>query len=108
MAEKAQQLGIRLRPHTKTPLAIEVARWLRDYGIKAITMSSFRMAEYFAADGWDDITVAFPVNIREMETIKGRSESIRLNVTVENVEGDRALCSPTMNKISLPSTLPCR
>ncbi|HKK80093.1 MAG TPA: alanine racemase [Phaeodactylibacter sp.] len=91
MAEKAQQLGIRLRPHMKTPQAIEVARWLRDYGIEAITVSSFHMAEYFAADGWDDITVAFPVNIREMEAIKKLSENIRLNVTVENVEGARAL-----------------
>lgn len=91
MAEKARQLGIRLRPHMKTPQSIEVARWLRDYGIHAITVSSFRMAAYFAADGWEDITVAFPVNIREMEVIKGLSKRIRLNVTVENVEGAQAL-----------------
>ncbi|MEQ8704116.1 MAG: alanine racemase [Phaeodactylibacter sp.] len=91
MAEKARQLGIRLRPHMKTPQSIEVARWLRDYGLNAITVSSFRMAEYFAADGWEDITVAFPVNIREMEAIKSLSERIRLNITVENLEGARAL-----------------
>ncbi len=91
MAEKARQCNLLLRPHMKTPQSVEVGRWLRDYGIEAITVSSFRMAEYFAADGWADITVAFPVNIREMGTIKRLSERIRLNVTVENVEGARAL-----------------
>ena len=91
MAEKARQCGIRLRPHMKTPQSVEVGRWLRDYGIDAITVSSFRMAEYFAADGWENITVAFPINIREMEAIKRLSLHIRLNVTLENLEGARAL-----------------
>lgn len=101
MAEKARLCGIRLRPHMKTPQSIEVGRWLRDYGIDAITVSSFRMAEYFAEDGWEDITVAFPVNIREMEAIKRLSQRIRLNVTVENVEGARALQGQLNGSISV-------
>ncbi len=91
MAEKAQRLGLRLRPHLKTPQSVEVARWLRDYGVEAVTVSSFRMAAYFAEDGWEDITVAFPVNIREMATIKKLARRIRLNVTLENMESARAL-----------------
>jgi len=101
MAEKARQCGVRLRPHMKTPQSIEVGRWLRDYGIDAITVSSFRMAEYFAEDGWEEITVAFPVNIREMEVIKRLSLRIRLNVTLENLEGARALQEQLDGSISV-------
>ncbi len=44
------------------------------------------MAEYFANDDWKDITVAFPVNIREIETINSLAEEVQLNLTIENVE----------------------
>ncbi len=91
MAGKAKKLGIGFRPHFKTHQLHEVGRWFRDYGVHAITASSLRMAEYFAQDGWDDITVAFPVNIREMDRIKTLSNSIKLNLLVENREAVDAL-----------------
>ena len=42
------------------------------------------MAEYFAADGWDDITVAFPVNILEIKRISKLASNITLNLLAES------------------------
>ncbi len=86
MASKARRLGLRFRPHCKTHQSKEVGRWLRDYGVKAITVSSLRMAEYFADDGWRDITVAFPVNPREWERIRSLHRRIALNLVAENTD----------------------
>lgn len=91
MAQKAKKLGLTFRPHFKTHQLHEVGRWFRDYGVEKITASSLRMAEYFAADGWNDITVAFPVNIREMDRIRALSAAIQLNLLVENREAVDAL-----------------
>jgi D-serine deaminase-like pyridoxal phosphate-dependent protein len=40
------------------------------------------MAEYFANNGWEDITVAFPVNLRETERIKSLTNRINLELVV--------------------------
>ena len=69
MADRAIQYNVRLRPHFKTHQSRQIAGWFREAGINCITVSSLKMAEYFAADGWDDITVAFPVNVLEHERI---------------------------------------
>lgn len=86
MAEKARDQNVRFRPHFKTHQSIEIGEWFRPEGVTAITCSSLEMAEYFAAAGWDDITVAFPVNIREMDTINRLSGTIRLGLLVESSE----------------------
>ncbi len=91
MAEKARRLDVLFRPHFKTHQSQLVGRWFRDYGVDRITVSSLRMAEYFAADGWDDITVAFPVNILERDRINRLAPRIRLNLVAESVESLLAL-----------------
>jgi D-serine deaminase-like pyridoxal phosphate-dependent protein len=86
MAAKASKNGILFRPHFKTHQSHEVGRWFRDADVQAITVSSFSMAEYFAADGWQNITVAFPVNILEIERINHLAATIQLNLVVESIE----------------------
>lgn len=71
-----------LRPHFKTHQSHEIGRWFRNAGITKITVSSLKMAEYFAADGWDDITVAFPVNVHEKERINRLAKKVTLNLLV--------------------------
>jgi D-serine deaminase-like pyridoxal phosphate-dependent protein len=87
MADRAMQHDIRLRPHFKTHQSRQIAGWFREAGTVCITVSSLRMAEYFAADGWDDITVAFPVNALEHERINRLAERIQLNLLVAGSEG---------------------
>jgi D-serine deaminase-like pyridoxal phosphate-dependent protein len=60
MAERAAGAEVRLRPHFKTHQSHTIGRWCRELGVEAITVSSLAMAEYFAADDWRDITLAFP------------------------------------------------
>ena len=86
MAAKATASCAVFRPHFKTHQSVEVGRWFRDFGVDCITVSSLKMAEYFTADGWKDITVAFPVNIREWSRIDELSGKINLNILVENIE----------------------
>src|SRR6476620_10300974 len=69
MASKARRSNVRFRPHFKTHQSAQIGEWFREAGVNAITVSSVKMAEYFASHGWDDITIAFPANWREIEAI---------------------------------------
>ena len=86
MAERARRAGVRLRPHAKTHQSTGVAEWFREAGVTQLTVSSLDMARYFAAAGWTDITVAFPSNIREIDTINELAGRIRLLLVVEAPE----------------------
>jgi D-serine deaminase-like pyridoxal phosphate-dependent protein len=91
MFEKAKRNNVQFRPHFKTHQSHEIGRWFRDLGVDKITASSLSMAEYFARDKWNDITVAFPVNVLEIETINRLAERITLNLLVESTESVKIL-----------------
>lgn len=84
MAEKAKHNQVEFRPHFKTHQSLMIGRWFREFGVDKITVSSVQMAEFFANDGWDDITIAFPVNMLEIDEINHLAKQIRLNVLVES------------------------
>lgn len=82
IVEKAKRHNVELRPHFKTHQSHEIGRWFRNLGVEKITASSLKMAEYFTEDGWKDITVAFPVNVHEIDRINFLAEKITLNLLV--------------------------
>ncbi|MCC9167514.1 alanine racemase [Pontibacter harenae] len=86
MAKKAKQNGVRLRPHFKTHQSAQVGEWFKDTGVEAITVSSLRMAKYFADQGWTDILVAFPTNLLEIDLINELAGRIKLHLLVVNTE----------------------
>lgn len=86
MADKAKKNKLIFRPHFKTHQSITIGNWFRKAGVEKIAVSSIQMAEYFARENWKDITVAFPVNIREINLINDLAEEIQLNITIENIE----------------------
>lgn len=86
MAAKAQRHGVKFRPHFKTHQSATIGEWFREVGVHAITVSSVRMAVYFAAHGWTDITIAFPANLREIATINQLAAQARLHLLVDSVE----------------------
>lgn len=98
MAQKAADHKLKFRPHFKTHQSAKIGEWFKLFGVDAITVSSVRMAEYFAANGWADITLAFPVNILEIENINRLAANIKINVLVENKEAAKVLTE----KISYP------
>jgi D-serine deaminase-like pyridoxal phosphate-dependent protein len=87
MAIKARRNHCHFRPHFKTHHAHEVGNWYRDYGVKSITCSSVSMAQYFASDGWQDITIAFPYNPLEAQDLNALAGNIQLQVLITSLEG---------------------
>jgi D-serine deaminase-like pyridoxal phosphate-dependent protein len=86
MAEKARRLGVRFRPHFKTHQSAEIGEWFRLEGVKAITVSSVNMAAYFARSGWQDITIAFSANLRQVRQIRELAAQVHLELLVESGE----------------------
>jgi len=86
IAIKAREQGVRFRPHFKTHQSAVIGEWFRSEGVTAITVSSVEMAQYFAQAGWYDITLAFPVNWRQIESLGVLSRQIRLGLLVESPE----------------------
>jgi len=86
MAEKARKHDLGFRPHFKTHQSAAIGEWFRDKGVNAITVSSVSMAEYFANYGWDDITIAFPVNLLEMDEINHLAKKTKLNLLLNSQE----------------------
>jgi D-serine deaminase-like pyridoxal phosphate-dependent protein len=97
---KAKNNNVSFRPHFKTHQSLEIGRWFKEFGVDKITVSSLEMAEYFSPE-WKDITVAFPVNILEIETINRLSENITLNILAESVEAAKFLAQNVKNQIGI-------
>lgn len=86
MAAKAKNNGLRLIPHFKTHQSAGVGEWFREAGITAITVTSVKMANYFAGHGWNDITIAFPVNLLETDHLNELAEKVDLKIFVNSKE----------------------
>lgn len=86
MQEKARNSNVHFRPHFKTHQSAYIGNWFRRLGIHSITVSSAGMAKYFSAYGWRDITIAFPVNLLEMNLLSELANEVSLNVIVDSTE----------------------
>lgn len=93
MCEKAAANQLIFRPHFKTHQSVKTGEWFREAGVTAITVSSVSMAQKFADAGWDDITIAFPMNIRESEQVSQLAEQVKLNLLFDTHEQASALAS---------------
>jgi D-serine deaminase-like pyridoxal phosphate-dependent protein len=85
MVGKAKGLGIPLRPHFKTHQSLEVGQWFRAYGIDRIAVSSVPMANYFATDGWDDITIALPFVPQQSSAADELAKRVNLTILASTV-----------------------
>ncbi|MFI5184541.1 MAG: alanine racemase [Vicinamibacteria bacterium] len=94
MAERARARGVRLRPHVKTHKTTLIAEWQRSAGAVGLSVAKTAEAEVFAAAGFDDLFVAYPV----VGADKGRrllalADRCRLAVGVDSVLGASTLAS---------------
>jgi len=101
MAAKAARNGVRFRPHFKTHQSAAIGEWFRAAGVQAITVSSVDMALYFARHGWQDITIAFSVNIRQIEASNALAGQVSLNLLVESPETVQFLAEHLTHPVSL-------
>ncbi len=86
MANKALQHQVQFRPHFKTHQSAKVATWFKPHGVQAITVSSVFMAQYFAQAGWNDITIAFPLNFRQLDVVKKLAAQHSIGVLIADME----------------------
>ena len=100
MYSKAKRYNLDFRPHFKTHQSLEIGQWFKELGTDKITVSSMEMGNYFATE-WNDITVAFPVNILEIESINHLASKIQLNLLVESIETVGFLKKNLASKVGL-------
>jgi D-serine deaminase-like pyridoxal phosphate-dependent protein len=86
MVRKAERSQVRLRPHFKTHQSAEIGEWFRDRGVTAITVSSVAMASYFVSHQWHDITIAFTVNLRQIEGLRHLCQRADIGLLLESAE----------------------
>ncbi len=101
LVEKTRSTGIRFRPHFKTHQSAEIGEWFRAEGVSAITVSSVDMALYFAGCGWNDITIAFPANLRQAQALDALAEQVRLGLLVESVEAVQRLAETLRSPVDM-------
>jgi D-serine deaminase-like pyridoxal phosphate-dependent protein len=92
MAARARELKVELRPHLKTAKSADVAR-LAVTGFRGgITVSTLTEAEYFAAHGFPDITLAVGFVPARLERAKALLHvGVALTVITDQPEVARAL-----------------
>jgi D-serine deaminase-like pyridoxal phosphate-dependent protein len=84
MYDKARNSNTHFRPHFKTHNSAFIGNWFRRLGIHSITVSSVSMAKYFAAYGWRDITIAFPMNLLELGQLPELTNELNLSIQADS------------------------
>ncbi|MEM0993158.1 MAG: alanine racemase [Bacteroidota bacterium] len=101
MQQKTIRHQIAFRPHMKTPQSNGVGEWLRELGVEKIAVSSLRMAAYYAKGGWKDITVAFPLNVLEIDRLNTLATTVQLNILVESTETVAILAESLSSRVGV-------
>jgi D-serine deaminase-like pyridoxal phosphate-dependent protein len=93
MQRFGEQHGLDVRPHVKTHKCVEIGRRQVKAGAVGITAGNVGEAEVFAAAGFADIFLAYPIwpAGTKGERIRRLAESTRLRVGVDNVAAIEAL-----------------
>jgi D-serine deaminase-like pyridoxal phosphate-dependent protein len=89
----AVEHGLDVRPHVKTHKCVEIGRRQVDAGAVGITAGNVGEAEVFAAAGFDDVFLAYPVwpSGTKGGRIRQLAESTRMRVGVDNLAAIDAL-----------------
>jgi len=101
LLSKTNKYGYEFRPHFKTHQSREIGRWFKKAGVNGITVSSVEMAKYFADDGWDDITIAFPFFPGQIDLVNNISENCTLRLLVTNIEITKWLANHVTNHVDV-------
>ena len=88
MAESARRSGVRLRPHAKTHKVPELGRLQIAAGASGISLAKVGEAEVFAAAGFDDVFLAYPVvGAEKAKRLLALSDRTRLAIGADSLEG---------------------
>jgi D-serine deaminase-like pyridoxal phosphate-dependent protein len=87
MAERARVAGVALWPHAKTHKCAEVAGLQREHGAAGITVATLAEAEYFVAEGFADVLLAYPpVGDWRLQRLTDLARRARLRVVLDDLK----------------------
>ncbi|NGP87987.1 alanine racemase [Fodinibius halophilus] len=98
MVEKTSAHDLVLKPHMKTHQSETIGEWIKEAGIKAVTVSSIEMARYFYKAGWKDITIAFPANPSQSHDLNELAADCNITVLINSSSVAKSLA----NKLTQP------
>jgi D-serine deaminase-like pyridoxal phosphate-dependent protein len=91
MQQKADAQDVALRPHIKTHKSVALARQQRALGARGLTVAKPGEAEVFAAAGFDDLRLAYPVvGADKHARLLRLMDHARISFCVDTPEGARA------------------
>ncbi|MBM3599701.1 MAG: hypothetical protein FJX35_15935 [Alphaproteobacteria bacterium] len=94
MSERAKALGVDLRPHMKTAKSAEVARRATAGHSGGITVATLNEAEYFADNGFTDITYAVGIVPAKLDRVAAlQSRGVRMTILTDAVDMARAIAA---------------
>lgn len=93
MAARGRRVGLSIRPRAKTHKIPQIAAMQRDAGARGITLATIGEAEVFAAAGFDDLFIAYPlwVDAEDGARLARLSESAQITVGCDNLDAARSL-----------------
>ena len=100
MINVANKNNLILRPHFKTHQSIEIGNWFKEKGVTSITVSSIKMAEFFSSE-WDDITIAFPLNILEIDKLNFMIRRNKVKLLIDSISPLKILNSQLQDSIEV-------
>lgn len=91
MAERSAAAGVTVRPHVKTHKIPQIAQLQRDAGARGITVATIGEAEVFAAAGFDDIFIAYPLwpSESDAQRLRALTERARITIGCDSLESGR-------------------
>jgi D-serine deaminase-like pyridoxal phosphate-dependent protein len=94
MAEACRTHGKALRPHIKTHKMIEIAARQRAQGAVGLTVAKLAEAEVFAAAGFDDLLICYPiVGEQKRRRLVALAKRIRISTIADDVGTVAALAA---------------
>ena len=100
MIDVAKKNNLVLRPHFKTHQSIEIGTWFKEKGVTSITVSSISMAKFFSSE-WNDITIAFPLNILEIDKLNLMIRGNRVKLLIDSISSLKILDSKLEDSIEI-------
>ncbi len=86
MQDRANSLGVTLRPHIKTHKCVEIANHQLELGARGITVSTVYELEHFIAAGFNDITWAFPLIPAHVDRVVELNEKATVRLVIDSME----------------------
>ncbi|WP_414731620.1 alanine racemase [Williamsia sp.] len=95
MSAFAAASGLRLRPHAKTHKSLILGQRQLDSGATGLTVATIAESETFAAQGFSDLFIAYPLWLTENKAARLRAVMARARVllAVDSVAGAQQLAS---------------